>query len=140
MTGFTCYGVLSSIFLCVDSVPPTSQTFFPIVFVQFNIPLGRLLTTCAGCLDCPSYFPRHQLLVLLVLCLHSCIVLANAIFLIRAVIVCGDFAEYKVFQEHVYCVQIDMAVLNIGLKQFVPESKDAFSNRRVVPNVKVSKW
>lgn len=102
---------LSSLIQCL---PQASLS--PFLFLgKFNIPTSSLLTSCAACLLCPTYFPGHQLLVLSVFCLHSSIGFGQYFFLIIPVIVTGDLPECKVFQilhSHRYSCATSTSVLS----------------------------
>lgn len=62
--------------------------------------------------------------------------MATAISPINLAIVSGDFAEYKVFQEHLDSTLMDMLVLMIVLEHLVPKNKNALKIRRIYLNVK----
>lgn len=49
---------------------------------------------------------------------------------ISLMIVSGNFAEDKVFQEPVDCILTDMPVLMIVLEHLFPENKNAFKSKR----------
>ena len=113
------------------SASPISQSPPSIIFLcKFNIPTGSLLTCCATCLLCASYFPRHQLLALCVFCLHTCIDFGQFCSLNIPVIVSSDFAEWTV------CEIMNIVFYNIYLhytycQHVCPKHQDACKNWQI---------